>query len=206
MVKVRIYLEGGGDSPRQRKELRIGFQKFLERALPNIRKPKVVPCGGRGEAYKDFRQALKEHTDSYCILLVDSEGIVEGDDYWAYLTGREKKWERPASVTDDQCQLMIRTMEAWFMADVEALQNYFGQNFNPNPIRKTQNVEDISKQDLKGALSRAVKDTQKAKPYRGEYNEIKHGGDLLAEIDPGKVRKRSKSCDRLLTHLEDKLS
>lgn len=91
---------------------------------------------------------------------------------------------------------MVQMMEAWFLADPEALTAYYGQDFGAKALPGRKNVEDIAKSDIERSLKEATKRTQK-----GEYHKIRHGSELLTKIDPGKVRKRAPYCDRLLATL-----
>ena len=60
MVKVKLYVEGGGDS---RSSLHIncreGFRKLLEAGGILGRMPSTKACGRRNAAYGDFRTALR---------------------------------------------------------------------------------------------------------------------------------------------------
>ena len=59
-------------------------------------------------------------------------------------------------------------------------------------LPKTQNLEDVSKQDLERGLRRATQDTSK-----GRYHKIKHASDLLRRIDVSAVTSRCGHCKRL---------
>ena len=197
MVKeVRIYVEGGGDRKEDKALLRAGFAQFFQNALgKNI---KVIPCGGRDQALDNFIIALKDHPTALNLLLIDAEAPVhESDSTWAHLKKREQ-WQRPVKASDDQCHLMVQTMEAWFIADREALQRYYGKEFNANALSRTLNVEEISKDQLELSLIAATKLTSK-----GEYHKIRDGAELLKVIDPAKVRKASRHCTFLLERLTD---
>ena len=195
-MKVRIYVEGGGDSRNQKADLRQGFARFFQRAGHKV---SVIACGSRHNAYRDFKNVLKHHTDSFNILLVDAESPVNAENPWQHLRSRDN-WEQPLATNAEQCQLMVQTMEAWFVADVEAMAKFYGQRFNRNAIPKRANVEEIPKHDLESALYEATKGTQK-----GEYAKIRHGAKLLGEIDPARVSERAPHCARLLTTLKTKL-
>lgn len=91
---------------------------------------------------------------------------------------------------------MVQMMEAWFLADSEALGAYYGQRFGAKALPGRENVEQIPKADVERFLKEATKKTQK-----GEYHKIRHGSELLARIDPDKVRKRAPHCERLLAML-----
>jgi hypothetical protein len=95
---------------------------------------------------------------------------------------------------------MVQTVEAWLVADVDAVSKFYGQGFNANTIPKNPNVEQISKEDLESTLKRATRNTPK-----GEYHKIKHGPKLLGQVDVSKVRKAAPHCDRLFVTLEGKM-
>ncbi len=197
--EIRIYVEGGGDGKDQKAKLRESFSDFFYKALGE-RIP-IIPCGGRGHTYRDFQNALAGHPDAFNILLVDSEGPVNSPP-WQHLHNRpQDNWERPAGVMDEQCHLMVQMMEAWFVADIETLKEFYKQGFNPNPFPKNPNVEEISKELLEEALKTATQNTTK-----GEYRKIEHGSKILARIDPAKVRVRAAHCDRLLNLLSNKIN
>jgi predicted metal-dependent HD superfamily phosphohydrolase len=82
-------------------------------------------------------------------------------------------------------------MEAWIVADVDALVKYYGQGFARNVLPVRQNLEDEPKLDLYDKLARATRNTQK-----GEYGKIKHASQILQRIDATKVVAR---CPRFAT-------
>ncbi|MGA9380361.1 MAG: DUF4276 family protein, partial [Phormidium sp.] len=94
------------------------------------------------------------------------------------------------------CYLMVHTMEAWFIADIDALRDYYGQGFQESAIPKPANVEEIDKDRLASALKKATRNTLKK-----EYHKTRHASQLLEKLDVTKVRKASPNCDRLFTTL-----
>jgi hypothetical protein len=196
--EVRIYVEGGGDQADGKRLLRIGFSQFFKNALS--KNVKVIPCGGRDQAFDNFKIALKDHATALNLLLVDAEAAVDGmDDPWTHLQKRDR-WQRPSAVKVDQCHLMVQTMEAWFLADKQALQQFYEKGFNANALSRNQNVEEIAKAQLELSLIAATKLTSK-----GEYHKINHASELLKIIDPAKVRKASPHFDRLMNKLREYL-
>lgn len=201
MVAVRIYVEGGGPSRQAQVPLREGFSKLFEKVLGRRAKPKVIACGSRNEAFCDFTRALQSYPDALCILLVDSEGPVkQGTSPWAHVSAREgDQWRRPDGVSDGQLHLMVQAMEAWLVADPEALAAYYKQGFRESALPHQQNVEQISKRELNDALARATRDSK----TKGRYAKS-HGFELIALVDPQKVRARSGYAARLFdTLLQD---
>ncbi|MDB9374638.1 DUF4276 family protein [Nodularia sphaerocarpa] len=196
MVKeIRIYIEGGGDGKNTKALIRKGFSQFFKQFKLNI-----TICGSRNNAFRDFRNALKSYPNAFNILLVDAEAPVTINSPWGHLKFRDN-WDKPSEVDDNQCHLMVQTMEAWFIADIETLKQFYGKDFLENAIPKTLNVETINKQNLERSLKAATRNTSK-----GEYHKIKHASKLLELLDVNKVRQASPSCDLLLKTLSDKIT
>jgi len=201
VTEVRIYAEGGGDKKDTRALLREGFSLFLvslrEMARNRGIRWNVTVCGGREQAYDRFVTALNEHQNAFNVLLVDSEGPVATTP-WLHLLGRDN-WSAQGA-HDDHCHLMVQAMEAWLVADPSALEEYYGQGFNANPIPGVGNVETIPKASLVPILETATQQTQK-----GQYRKIQHGADLLSRVDTEIVRGKAPHCDRMFTTLTTKL-
>jgi hypothetical protein len=199
--EVRIYVEGGGDDKEGKARLREGFGHFLDDLRAMARrgqiKWQIIICGPRHAAYRNFQHALEDHPDAFNVLLIDSEGPVS-DMPWLHLY-RQDKWSS-LDTTDEQCHLMVQMMEAWLIADVEALRGFYGPNFNVNPIPNNPNVEEIPKQTLVSALQAATRKTTK-----GEYHKVRHSPKILARLDVAKVRNAASHCDRLFKTLVGKL-
>lgn len=194
-MSVRIYVEGGLQGS-TKSDCRTAFRLFFEKAIP----PKsfsVIASGSRNNAFADFRDALKHHPDDYVILLVDSEEPVTTLP-WQHLKDRSgDNWPCPKNASEDQAHLMVQVMESWFLADKQVLNDYYGQEFLANSLPGQPKIELIAKKDVFNALQHASKKTQK-----GEYHKTRHGFDLLALINPTRVRTASNHADRLLLVLE----
>jgi hypothetical protein len=103
-------------------------------------------------------------------------------------------------IPDEQCHLMVRTMESWMLADVETLQNYYGQGFKASAIPRNPDVEAIEKSTVASALESATRQTQK-----GRYHKIQHGPAILGRLDTRKVRSASAHCERLFRILKQRI-
>jgi hypothetical protein len=101
---------------------------------------------------------------------------------------------------EDQVQLMVQCMEAWLVADPEALAKYYGQKFNPNPLPKRTNLEEEPKAQIYAALEAATRKTLKL-----SYHKIRHASELLRRISPKKVRNRCPRCERLFRVLTTRI-
>jgi hypothetical protein len=128
------------------------------------------------------------------VLLVDSEIPVVGG-RWEHLQGQHG-WDS-GGLSDEHCHLMVQTVEAWLLADPDALAGYYGQNFQRNALPRHKDIEAVPKEQLLDKLKRATEKTQK-----GPYAKIRHCADLLGRLDPARVRQRARHCDLLFRSIE----
>ena len=200
MVKeIRIYVEGGGDDNKTWIPVREGFNVFLKdlRDIADRKKItlRIIPCGPRGTAKNDFITALKSNPDAYNVLLVDSENPVDKAP-WLHLKDQDG-WKLD-EIHDEQCHLMVQVMESWLIADIEALKDFYGKNFDESKIPDTTDVENIHKDDVLSSLRLAI--------IKGKYHKINHGPKILERLNVHRVRKAAPHCDRLFTTLTEKMS
>ncbi|MCC6543977.1 MAG: DUF4276 family protein [Nitrospirae bacterium] len=196
MSGIAIYVEGGGDYTHQKAELRKGLDVLLkaQKDAARLRKIgwKLVPCGGRNSAYGAFISSLRTDAEAINVLLVDSEAGLTNEttdternarERIAHLTQRDG-WDLTTS-EPDRVHLMVQCMEAWIVADPDALSQFYGPRFARNVLPTRRNLEDEPKPDIYEKLARATRNTQK-----GEYKKIKHASKLLERIDSSKVVQR----------------
>ena len=203
-MSVKVYLEGGGrgtDRTRrksgrseQSSKFREGFIKYIKKAKLTGKMPRFLPCGSRERAFNDFKKAVAN--GEAALLLVDAEQPVKTRGPWQHLKARDN-WDRPDPATDDQCHLMVQVMESWFLADADALTSFYGQNFQESALPQNPRIEEVSKQDVESGLRQATRNTSK-----GTYAKGRHSFEILAELDPVKVRQKSPYADRFLSELE----
>jgi hypothetical protein len=197
--EIRIYVEGGGDRADSKSRIREGFGLFLkdlrELARSKSIRWQIIACGGRESTFEDFQTALLSHPDAFNILLVDSEAPVRNSP-WQHLQQRDR-WKQPEGTTDEQCHLMAQTMEAWLIADVDALSKFYGQGFTVKAIPRRQNVEEIDKANVTSALENATRPTK-----TGKYHKIRHGPKLLQLVNVQIVRVAAPHCNRLFETLQ----
>jgi hypothetical protein len=209
MVKsIAIHLEGGGNSEATISPFRQGMSAFLQPLVTAARRQgirwRIIPYGGRSQTFKYFCNALITEPDVFHILLVDAEEAVTKKE-WEHLKTRVgDQWDKPAKATDEQCHLMIVTMETWFLADPNGVKEFFKlkKGFDasalpdepplPTPPKVATVMQAMSKQKVNAIFAKATRDT------KGEqYEKIKHGAKLLEKINSVKVRQQCPSCDRL---------
>ncbi|HMM44020.1 MAG TPA: DUF4276 family protein [Candidatus Macondimonas sp.] len=209
---MKLYVEGGGDAKSLQIECRRGFREFLEKAGLKGKMPGITACGGRRQAYDDYRVALKSGESA--ALLVDSEAPVvlehqQPEDQflkwqpWRHLKARHgDDWDKPANALDTDCHLMVQIMESWFLADRDAIKAFFGQDFNENALPSADRpIESLAKNDVYDALRRA---TQNCKT-KAKYGKGEHSFKLLAKIDPAKVVAASPWAQRFVEELKKKM-
>jgi uncharacterized protein DUF4276 len=200
--EIRVYVEGGGDGKDTRSLVKKGFRSFLngiaERGRLKRLKFYIIACGSIQSTIDDFNTALRTHPNAFNVLLVDSDGPVESG-VLQHLLARGGS-TLAGIVGEDNCHLMVQVVEAWLVADLAALQQFYGQRFNSNSIPKNPNVEELDKNTLYSSLKSATRMTQK-----GEYHKTRHGPELLKRVDVSKVRRAAPYCERLLSTLEQRI-
>ena len=154
---------------------------------------KLVPCGPRGEAFRRFRNAARNPDGAVVLLLVDAEGrVAKGP--CEHLQASDG-WDM-AAVDAKSVHLMVQTMEAWIVADADALNRYYGQSFNAGLLSKTADLESVAKSEVEDSLRRATEHTGK-----GRYHKIRPASDLLQHVDAEKAKARCRHCRRLFDEL-----
>ena len=201
LVSATVYVEGGGNTRALRQACREGFSSFFRKAGLNERMPKVVACGSRTRAYKNFRTAIGQRPADLIVLLVDSEGPVKADTRWAHLREREGDgWEQPAGTTESNVHLMVQVMESWFLADRECLMRYFGNGFKGSALPAPQRpIEDVAKADVERALRDSAKSSRK-----GRYTKSRDSFALLRLLDAAKVIEASPHARRLIEAIAER--
>lgn len=203
---VYVYAEGGGSGAHSadlQAEFRQAFAEFLSKTdLGTTRRPRVVPCGGREQAFDSFRTAIAQGQNA--LLLIDSETPVNPPHQpsapgpykpWAHLQ-TQASWDTPPGASDDDCHLMVQCMENWFLADKASVQAFFGQGFNLAAL-PTASVETVPKNTLYAALQTATQACKSKAPY----GKGAHSFKLLRAISPDKVEAASPWAKRFLDEL-----
>jgi Domain of unknown function (DUF4276) len=180
VTELRVYFEGD-------RALKPGFHRFLREIVETARSKrcKFQLVEAKGTPIQDFRDALETPRDGHVwnVLLLDSE---EPQEFHLRKNSLE-------GCHQDSVFWMVQVMEAWFLADLEGLNAFFKSNLSEgNP-----NVENIPKVDVFARLNKAA---------RGEYHKVQHGTRLLELIDPAKVRKAARNCDRMFSVILGKLA
>jgi len=166
---TRIYYEGD-------RALREGFGRLFAKVSPSSRL-KWVAGKSTAETRKRFELGRASNPEDRCLLLIDQEDLTSS-------RGASEFW-------------MVQLMEAWFLADPEALKRYYGEGFQASALPRRPNVEEIPKDDVTRALRNAT-----VKTTKGKYHKTAHGPDLLGVIDPTLLRRAAQNCDLLFQAVE----
>ena len=195
---IRIFVEGD-------RALLNGFRAFLKPVIDAARqrriKFRVAPGGSTDETIKDFLDAVHDEPEVFNVLLIDSDHPDNGRLIASLKDSRIWDNQIGASVHDDQIHFMVQVMESWFLADKDALDRYYGRDFQPNQLPQNQNVEQIRGNDVIGGLEDAARRTRK-----GKYHKTKHAPEILQAIDPNKVRNAAPNCERLFATLRRQIA
>ena len=168
-----LYLEGGN-------HLRPPMAQFIRRATGPI-DLKIQPCGSGSNAVQECAK------DRDSLLLIDSEG----ED----LSQLIQRAESQIGATN-RAFFMVQKMEAWFIADRNALRNHFGAGFRESALPQHRNVEEVSIQDIDNALRNATRECAKQR-----YSKGRDDVDLLNELNPDTVYDACPNFARLIDFL-----
>lgn len=108
---------------------------------------------------------------------------------------RREGWDLKGA-REDQVHLMAQCMEAWLVADPEAVAQYCAQGFNAHALPDGIKLEEEPKPQMYAALENATRQTQK-----GPYRRIRDGKELLMRVSQQKARQRCAHCERFFKAL-----
>ncbi len=206
-MEIKLYVEGGGKGSHKRATIKLqqGFDAFFSELKDAAREKKIsfkiIPSSDTQTTYDDFMLSVRNSPQSFNLLLVDSDNAVaENETARDFLQRKYKKWKLQ-TVTAEQIHLMVRIMESWFIADVDALKIFYGQEFKESAIPKNKNVEVIEKERVENSLKAATIKTKKE-----QYHKINHGAKILELINPQKVRQAAPHCEKLFAAIREKIS
>ena len=120
-------------------------------------------------------------------MLIDSEG-----EELRSLMSRIRSQIGP----DNHPFFMVQQMEAWFIADRDALANYYKTGFRESALPQNSNPEDVPKQDIENGLRNATRDCAKQR-----YSKGRDDVGLLNLLNPITVYDSCGNFKLLINHL-----
>lgn len=198
MVRVKLYIEGGGSGQLLDTLFRQAWKQFFEAAGFAGKMPSIVRGQGREQTFDMFKVAVAQtRQGTLPLMLVDSEGqVAEGHSVWQHLKVSDN-WDRPSGATDAQAFLMVQVMETWFLADRELLKTYFGAALRENHLREWPLLEDVPKDSVLDALERATAGCEK------RYSKGRRSYELLGKLRPARVEQVCPHAKALLDRLRN---
>jgi hypothetical protein len=200
LVKMVIYLEGGGDSKELHTRCRWGFRKLLEKCGYKGNMPRLVACGGRGSVFEDFRSAHGSRApEDEIVMMIDSEDpLTDLEATWDHLKNRDG-WEKPLGAVDDQVLFMTTCMETWIITDRDSLISHYGSPLQVSALPPLEEMERRGRHDIQDALVHATTGCKHA------YQKGKRSFDILAKLKPDALKPHLPSFRRSLEILDEKL-
>lgn len=204
-MSATLFLEGGGTGPDSKglqSRCREGYRMLLEKCDFRGRMPRLVACGGRGNAFDDFKTAHRNKAPGdYVAMLIDSEDpLADLEATWEHLRPRPgDNWERPQAATDDQVLLMTTCMETWIVADREALRKHYGSRLQNSALPPLTDLEARGRHDVQDKLAHATRNCANA------YTKGKRSFQVLAKLTPAVLEEHLPSFVRTRRILNDNL-
>jgi len=193
-VRIKLYIEGGGDSALQDTLFREGWQAFFQNAGLAGRMPRTFRGSGRESTFDAYQTAVRQKKpDELPLLLVDSENLIaDGNSEWAHLKEQDG-WVKPEGAGDEDAFLMVCCMETWFLADREALRKFFHECWRDNAVPQWPDLEAVPKATIFEKLALATAGCGKKSYAKGKLSF-----EILKVIDPKIVEAKCPGAKRLL--------
>jgi len=145
--------------------------------------PRIIMGGNKPETIKKF---IKSPFDAQNVLLIDLDN---------------PRSELEADIASENLQAeqakvcyMIQEMEAWLLSQPDILDAYYQDSSISRRMTKRSPAEIP---DPKAELQRLTKQTQK-----GSYHEVKHGSDLLSQLDLSRLITDFPQVEKLIKLLQ----
>jgi hypothetical protein len=197
----RVILEGGAaKSAVYDRELRRHFKDFLVKGCNNLVSV-IVELGG-SNLIKDFFVACSKSSVNETVLLIKDaetefpEGVYGLTQALTELRqrndwlGNRNRVRNP--IPDERVHFMVAVMESWFLCDVPALKEVFGDNIVVSNIPITGNIETRDKSSVFSLLENATRNST-----TGRYDKVRHSPSIIRNLKPASVKPRAPHCARL---------
>ena len=195
-MRIKVYVEGGGDYPAGRTLIRDAFRSLLCQFVYNKQGLEVVARGGKSETIKAFWDGCDSEPNYFSILLLDSDGLAT-DAPIDNLRGQGET-ARLSEIDPSRLQRMVRAMEAWIVADPDGLRRVYRGAFHSGKLpSKSAEIEVIDSRELKTMLLAATEHSEK-----GTYDNVYDIEEIFETVDVHIIRKRCRHFDALCSLLE----
>ena len=194
--RVVIHFEGA-------KDLRAGFVDLFGNHIERARQKRIrfdmIAGGSNAETVKDFLRSCRRNPSDLNVLLIDSEGPAPSVAEAIRALRSRSYWDANAAPDDGQLNFMVQAMEAWFIADPQAMAGHFGNGFAAGRLPHPQNAESISPNELTDSINQALRSIGGRR--RKKYDKARDGARLLALIDEATVRQNCPAFGRMTDFL-----
>ena len=194
--RVVIHFEGA-------KDLREGFVKLFGNHIERARQKRIhfdmIAGGSNAETVKDFLRSCRRNPSDLNVLLIDSEGSAPSAAEAIRALRSRSYWDANAAPDDGQLNFMVQAMEAWFIADPQAMARYFRNGFAVGRLPHPQNAESASPNELTDSINQALRAIGGRR--RQKYDKVRDGAQLLARVNEATVRRNCPSFRRLTDFL-----
>lgn len=196
---LRIFVEG---SAKNASDFRTAWGKFFRRHLESLIQEGYVdsitatPGGSGSDTFKLFATSQNRNSGDISVLLIDSERPLGRETVWEVvkqIAGKDA--QRPDWATDQHLYLMVQATEAWLLADHEALERYFGRDFQcgrlPGGVLESRSVKELT-----DALEHASRNCGQKRYSHGAAVKI------IEHVEPTKVRSKTKHGERFFSGID----
>lgn len=210
-MKVKVYVEGGGDTVQGQARLRQAFGKFFEDYIRRNgqfgNRPSFDPSGSREQTVAAYKNGLRDRPSERSMVLIDSEAPKEATaDNWEFLrelanSGNPARFQwtnRPSGAREDDLHFMVQSMETWLLADPAAIKTHYGPRYHTTHVANLSNrrIEELSPSQAVAAIKNGARDC----PNR-DYRKTVDGPAVLETAEPEKVAHRCPHAKKFLEAL-----
>jgi len=201
---TKVYVEGGYLGDPDQAWCRTLVRAVNEFAVKGAGLPAgvgmEVELGGSWEqSLQSLVGELRDFPESRPLLLIDSESEVgppAGSEALPEHLTSSPHWDDTVCEFD-RVHLMVRSMEAWFLAHRGALREVWGERLDESVLPGEGDAPSVAPSEAKAALQ-AASNNAGTRSYGARMQ-----GALLGKVDPAVVRERCPWCDRFLAYVAE---
>ncbi|MEM0992848.1 MAG: DUF4276 family protein [Bacteroidota bacterium] len=173
--KKILFIEGSPDTSNG--DLSKGFSKLLEQVLKG-NMPKVLMGKGKLQSINKFKNSKA----AFSFLLIDLDNPED--------LKEEELHKLDLAAYSERVFFMVQEVEAWFIAQPEILDKYYGIDLSKK--LKNKDPKQIKKP------SRLLEQLTKKNKINEPYHKVRHASELLERLDTQQLRTDFEEFDRLI--------